>query len=710
MGCRAGVRVMLVVFPLLTVVALACGSIRGRLAPPEAAGVGGALRAGAARADLTPIPGYSMGGYAIGARIARGSWVRLKARALAIEDETGRRFCFVGCDLWSMPGGLADRAVELARDRYGAVGLGREDVVVAATHTHQSPGNCSTASFYNAFASAEVGFDRRLFDFFAHRIAACIGAAFARLEPADLTWARSVEVGVTRNRSLRAFETNHSARAIVEAARAHHGSRPTPATDYPVPDPDAYFAVEPTLHVVVARRRGPAAELIGCVSVFPVHPTVMGPDTEVYNADLFGIAALHAEAALAGEGSEPTVVMLNGAEGDVAANWNRQDRLEALRLGRRLGDAIAERVRGALTPLGTRVIPAAARRPIDRERPFVGAPIAGGAEADWSFLHDAGFCEGDRELDASRWVRGHDYKRFVLADDLRAPWRGLSRAALLRALEDVVELPEQAWLATYRIGPIVIATLPGEFTTALGHAIRERLARKAGVDESAVILVGLANEYVSYFTTPEEHDAQHYEGASTVYGRESGLAIGAALEGLLDGTDPRIEPLDYCHRPGIGASFGPRAFDLIDGRHRLTASFYSLRNVLADASGGAMPDYPRLVVVDDDPRWGDPGDVEREVTPRVTIERRAGDGGWETIATDDGVEIVASIVASFRGKSRWIVHWLRRPHQLDPEATYRMSVEGLAGTFRRELTRADVEEREGFVGLLRKPTEERSRR
>jgi len=32
------------------------------------------------------------------------------------------------------------------------------------------------------------------------------------------------------------------------------------------------------------------------------------------------------------------------------------------------------------------------------------------------------------------------------------------------------------------------------------------------------VISGLANEYLQYFTTPEEYDRQHYEGGSTLYG------------------------------------------------------------------------------------------------------------------------------------------------------------------------------------------------
>ncbi len=37
-----------------------------------------------------------------------------------------------------------------------------------------------------------------------------------------------------------------------------------------------------------------------------------------------------------------------------------------------------------------------------------------------------------------------------------------------------------------------------------------------------VVVVGLAQEYTGYFTTPEEHDQQHYEGGHTVWGKWQG--------------------------------------------------------------------------------------------------------------------------------------------------------------------------------------------
>ena len=112
-----------------------------------------------------------MGGFSVIGRVARGYWTRLWARAIYLEDHQGDALVLTICDLWSIPGGLSDRVAEIvARDEAGRH-IGRAQIILAATHTHHSPGNFSTSTMYNGFASPRSGFDPRLFDFLAHRIA-----------------------------------------------------------------------------------------------------------------------------------------------------------------------------------------------------------------------------------------------------------------------------------------------------------------------------------------------------------------------------------------------------------------------------------------------------------------------------------------------------------------------------------------------------------
>lgn len=71
---------------------------------------------------------------------------------------------------------------------------------------------------------------------------------------------------------------------------------------------------------------------------------------------------------------------------------------------------------------------------------------------------------------------------------------------------------------------ILIAALPGEFTTMSGRRTRnviKRIAKDLSNKSKRVVLSGLANAYTSYVTTPEEYDMQRYEAASTIYGPQT---------------------------------------------------------------------------------------------------------------------------------------------------------------------------------------------
>lgn len=58
------------------------------------------------------------------------------------------------------------------------------------------------------------------------------------------------------------------------------------------------------------------------------------------------------------------------------------------------------------------------------------------------------------------------------------------------------------------IGNIVIAGVPGEFTTMSGRRLRKAIKKvmnDASDDETSVIVAGLCNTYSDYITTPEEY-------------------------------------------------------------------------------------------------------------------------------------------------------------------------------------------------------------
>jgi neutral ceramidase len=91
-------------------------------------------------------------------------------------------------------------------------------------------------------------------------------------------------------------------------------------------------------------------------------------------------------------------------------------------------------------------------------------------------------------------------------------------------------------------------------TVEMGRRIRTAVlasSRSAGVRRA--VISGLANEYLQYFTTPEEYDRQHYEGGSTLYGRASSELLKQSLVSLTKTlVQGRAAPKAYPYDPRNG--------------------------------------------------------------------------------------------------------------------------------------------------------------
>jgi neutral ceramidase len=633
-------------------------------------------------------------------KLSRGVWTRLHARAVVFEDTEGNSMAMVSCDLWAMPAGLADRVAELVATDYGATRLGREQIVIAATHTHHSPGNYSSSPFYNTLASPEPGFDRDLFDFLSHRIAGAIGEAWRNRRPAALVRSEMALGGIARNRSLGAFLQNGEA---AQKLLQENSDLPIVSTPFPVGGEKAYRAIDPTLTVIRAEPHGAGGDPLAVMAFYALHPTAMGSATQVYSSDIFGVAATLVEDAL----DDSVVAIFNGAEGDVSSNWKRQDRPSTLTLGSTLAGGIrklmTQRGRDVTGPIHYGFTHT---RLADLAKPMGGASTFAGAEGDWTFFRDAGWREGLTEDDPERQIQGHGAKKHPLSPDLVGTHFHVNLPLIL---DKIAQVPEEVPIGAYRLGEVTLVTLPGEFTTMLGRRISTSVA-EAVRTEDRVLLVGLANEYLSYFATEEESQVQHYEGSSMLYGPLSGAKIEADLIGLareLARTPRRAVPLDYRYWVGPTDSFGVETFDLLKHSDRFEVSYMTLRNVLMDeATGIPVPDNPFVVWIDESPRWACDSQSTR-ATPRVSIEV-LDDGGWRPLLvlgapeTDEGLDFVTTVVGSFSGKSRWVSIWLV-PDGVDEDAALRFVMEGTSGRdFRSpEFTLAQARDNWGFVGLVR---------
>ena len=632
------INTVLAMTGLVVVTISGCATIAGRLPVPQPQRPSGVFRAGVARADITPAPGVPMGGHSKAGGIARGYWTRLFVRAFVLEDAAGNTLVLVSCDLWSVPAGLVDRVAEILLTRAETHHIDRDQLVLAATHTHHSPGNFSTSAFYNALASTSMGFDARLFEFLAHRIAqAIVNAARAR-RPATLSHVVSPLNDVTRNRSLPAFLLND--RAEVDAG------------------------VDPRATALWIRDAAAPERVLGVAAFVAMHPTMLGPATPVYSADIFGVAAHYAERTLRVQSPEVVVGLFNGAQGDVSVVSRDRDRRAVLRLGARLGQGIVAnparaRVDGAIRRGVTRQ-PMAGQCVDDgticaADFPLFGAGALGGSESNHWLLSWLGWGEGV----TGSGIPGHGAKRAALG-------------TFGRLLMPSSSLPAETPLAVHQVGGVLFVTLPGEFTTIMGRRVAAWVAEAAKWQPERVALVGLANEYLSYFATPEEYALQHYEGASTLWGPQAGPLLGRRLASLATtlSTPPRRSvPIDFHHRAGLAWRFTlANAGPLPNPPHA------GLDALVSDAEHGKRRVTPATFCWDDVvPSMS----ATSRVTPEVTIVKPSDHGTFEPllidgIAEDDsGVNFVtvaglASPNDRAEPSSEWCTMWLGDTAATDP--------------------------------------------
>ena len=144
------------------------------------------LKAGFARAVITPEQPTWLSGYAARTKPSEGKLHDLHAKALALEDERGYRVVIVTTDLLGFSKDLAEPIVAAARKQYG---LRREQLLLTSSHTHTAPvvrSNLIGAYALDEEQAARVTAYAKLLH---ERIVAVIGAAIRGLAPANISLA-----------------------------------------------------------------------------------------------------------------------------------------------------------------------------------------------------------------------------------------------------------------------------------------------------------------------------------------------------------------------------------------------------------------------------------------------------------------------------------------------------------------------------------------
>jgi neutral ceramidase len=198
-------------------------------------------------------------------------------------------------------------------------------------------------------------------------------------------------------------------------------------------------------------------------------------------------------------------------------------------------------------------------------------------------------------------------------------------------------------VTTLRLGDRLVATIPGEMTVNMAQRVRAAVLRAASsLPIHRIVIDGLTNEYMQYFTTPEEYEAQHYEGGSTLWGEYQSYAV---LDGLVrlatdlaaGGGSPA--PVDDDARNGVTVGAGAAPFPTGASSATITsqpATTERLAQSTLSWQGATLgADMP----------------LGR---PFITA-RRLDHGSWVPVADDLGLQIVWRVDDSGKYTAQWEV-------------------------------------------------------
>lgn len=236
-------------------------------------------KAGVAKVVITPKESQWQAGYASRTHAADGKLHELWAKALVLEDESGKRAVLVTTDMLGFPKDMSDLIRERLKTQFG---LSKAQIILNSSHTHSGPvlGH-ALQDIYPLDAGQQAIIDRYT-RWLEDQIVALVGNALKQLEPVEL----SAQNGVTR---FQVNRRNNKEGALLEQTELKGPN------DYAVP---------------VIKVATPAGKLKAIVFGYACHPTVL--DLYQWSGDYAGFAQIDLEK----EHPGATALFFQGAAGD----------------------------------------------------------------------------------------------------------------------------------------------------------------------------------------------------------------------------------------------------------------------------------------------------------------------------------------------------------------------------------------------------------
>lgn len=512
-------------------------------------------------------------GYASGQEMS-GLHERLYAHAFIVVDKAAnQRVAVVSIDTGAIFPNVRQAVIERLHAKYGAL-YTDTNVMLSATHTHVGNGGMAVDTLYRIASNDGAGYnyDQKIVDAMVNGVVAAVDRAHANLEPGTVRLQEGELAGVTRNRSLPAYEANPESSKYSTNVRTEMAQLAFNSAD---------------------------GEALGVLNWFSTHPTSFPINWTLVSADNKGYAQYLFEQKM---GSDPqrdktfVAAFANRAMGDVvpvAGNsvsapgyeGTDDDYLNAEIHGKQQFDKAYELFTAGGVQLAGEV---------DSRMAFVKMP---GRVVDADYTDGAGaqkLCVSARGFSFAPGgengpsnipgvYEGMTKGTFSVTDAVNKIDRSFA-GAIIRMVGKVIALgddPCQAekpilvadgklgWTPTtlpmqiVRIGKLVIAGVPFEPTTMASRQLEDAItAAYAGTDVTDVVVVGATNGYAGYVGTRAEFAAQHYEGASTEFGPYQLAALKQEYtrlaQAMVSGVDAASDPAPtlpnvklFTQRPGV---------------------------------------------------------------------------------------------------------------------------------------------------------------
>jgi len=494
------------------------------------------LRIGTGKFDITgPCVDLGFMGMSNVFQVGSGLHTRLYSRAFIIEEiQTGKRIVIVCSDIASCT--IAIKQAVLLRlaatEKFKVNNIPiytDENVMISGTHTHCGPGGYSYFLTYNASIR---GFNEQNFNAIVNGIYESICMASENMFPGKIKIASGDLDECGKIRSFNAYKQN-------------------PEVDVNlIPDKEN---VDPLYKkMVLLRFEDEAGNGKGSINWFGIHTTNMGEKTKLISSDNKGYAQELFEKEF---GVISTFV--NSCCGDISPNVGKDkygnkygwpDGLHDIERAVEFGEKQFKRAKGLYKDASEDI-----GHKLDYRHTYVdmsNRKIGDTGERTWPAAMGFGMINGSQEdssgLNLEYWGEGTTCDNIQANPDLfktivkfasslfGIKWpkqidqsfiEGQKKKEILFPLGLIKYkgnpiAPSILPLQILRLGTLLIVAHPGELTDCAGIRMRDTISEVFKDDPSVqhVVISTYANAFASYTATLEEYHAQHYEGASTLYG------------------------------------------------------------------------------------------------------------------------------------------------------------------------------------------------